>query len=99
MVVKDERKRYFLLEFLKTNPSVREINDQLRKIVLKLGGELFVARSGLHVFEFKGRVIVKTNHISRDIVEASITLLSFSNNLCTIETVSGTIKSLLSKIN
>lgn len=93
MVVKDERKRYILLEFVKKVPNKSYFNSNLRKIVSQLSGEIFLAMSGIALIDYSdNRIIVKCNHISRETVEAALTIFPSDNNQHRIMKISGTIK-------
>lgn len=93
MVVKDERKRYILIEFLNDKPEKSILNKNLRLKISRLAGEIFLSRSSLVVMDYKEKFyIVRCTHITRDIVEAALNLLEWKDNFLKTIKVSGTIK-------
>ena len=93
MVVKIERKRYLLVEFLGEPPEVRQLVGKLRQNIATLGGQIALASSSIHVIDVIGSfAIIRATHESRDMVEAAVQLLNFTNTLAVVRTVSGTIK-------
>jgi len=92
MVVKNERKRYLLVEFFGQIPDKRDLVYALRNNVATLGGQLALAQSSLHVVDIMGSfAIIRATHLSRDLVEASIQLLKYNNTIPVVRSVSGTI--------
>lgn len=98
MVIKRERKRYLVVQFIKII-DIKELNKILRRQFRYLHGELNLARSGIYIFESKvdNQLIIKCNHDMRDMVEASLHLIRDSIPAFQVLFVTGTIKK-ISKI-
>lgn len=100
MVVKNERKRYILVEFYRSPPSKRELINQLRNNIESLGGQLALAKASIHVIDVLDHfAIIRATTESRDLVESAIQLLDFDDNLVTIRVVSGTIAKINTLLN
>ncbi len=99
MVVKMQRLRYILVKFLDTTPNSRILSNLLREKIKELSGILFLAKTGLFVMdnENENYLIIRCSHTSRDLVEASLQLISDNFPLRVIS-VSGTIKKIKSYI-
>ena len=93
MVIRQERKRYLVVQFIEIIDT-KELNKLLRRQFRYLFGELNLVRSGIYIMESKvdKQVIIKCNHDMRDMVEASLHLIV--DNLPTFKVlfVTGTIK-------
>ncbi|MHA2169228.1 MAG: Rpp14/Pop5 family protein [Candidatus Kariarchaeaceae archaeon] len=95
MVVKNERKRYLKLEFFGTPPDYGKLIYLLRKNVRKLAGEVFLARSSVHLIDISDQeAIIRCTHTARDVVEAAIQLFKEDSFIPVVRKVSGTIKAL-----
>ena len=95
MVVKLDRVRYILVEFLGQPPSVGRFIKGIRKNISKLKGEIFLSTSNVHVVEIEDTfAIIKATNKSRDTIEAAIQLLDFDEFVPVVKKVSGTLKSL-----
>ncbi len=95
MVLKNERKRYLKVEFFGTPPEFGKLIYLLRKNVRKLAGEVFLARSGIHIIDLSGQqAIIRCTHIARDVVEVAIQLIKEESVIPVVRRVSGTIKAL-----
>jgi RNase P/RNase MRP subunit POP5 len=95
MVVKLERKRYFLVEFFGRTPEKKELIRELRNKVALIDGQLGLATSSVHVVDIlEDKAIIRSTHQSRDLVETAIQLLGEREYIPVVRTVSGTIKKL-----
>ena len=97
MVVKNERKRYILLELMDQGLDKISLDKKLRKKIRFLAGEIFLGYSNLHIIETDkpNFLIVRCNHTSREIVEAAIQLVADYFSTYKINTISGTIKKIM----
>jgi RNase P/RNase MRP subunit POP5 len=93
MVIKQERKRYLVVQFIE-ELDIKELNKMLRRQFRYLHGELNLVRSGIYILDSKveNQLIIKCNHNMRDMVEASLHLIRDSLPAFQVLFVTGTIK-------
>lgn len=95
MVVMNDRYRYLLVNIYGEIPDIALFITQLRFSIKQLMGEIILAKSGVHVVSYNSeKIIVRTSHLYRDLIEAAIQLIGDGSYICCIRKVTGTIKSL-----
>lgn len=93
--MKLERMRYFFVEFFGEIPELGKLIYMLRKQIKNLAGEIFLAKSGVHIVHLQENyAIIRTSHIARDMVEAAVQLIGDDLFIASVKRVSGTIKKL-----
>ena len=93
MVVKLERPRYLLVRTFGNLPEIGQFITALRKSIISLMGDIFLAQSSLHIVNYSSSsIIIRSTNLSRDPVEAALQMIKLPNLVLRVVLVSGTIK-------
>lgn len=93
MVVKLERPRYLLVRTFGNLPEIGQFITALRKSIIALMGDIFLAQSSLHIVNYSSSsIIIRSTNLSRDPVEAALQMIKLPNLVLRVVLVSGTIK-------
>jgi RNase P/RNase MRP subunit POP5 len=101
MPIKSFNTRYILVKFTGEKPNSVEFNKLLRRKVVLLVGELFLSKSGLHVFNLNSEqdyLVVRVKQDLRSYIMGCLPLVKFNSCYIEIIGVFGTIKSLKRKM-